>query len=68
MIKFPCKVHNIIYEPVGRQISEFEVVSFGYDGKNIWLNLKCLKGMVSRHTADIKDIGKKVFLTKGECK
>ena len=65
-IELPCKVDDIVYEPVRGQISEFVVDSFGFDGEKVWLNLKCIKGLVSRNVVGVNDIGKSVFLSKIE--
>lgn len=66
LIELPCNEGDIVYEPVRGQISEFVVISFGFDGEKVWLNLKCIKGLVSRNVVGVNDIGKSVFLSKIE--
>ena len=66
LIELPCNEGDIVYESVRGQISEFVVDSFGFDGEKVWLNLKCIKGFVSRNVVGVNDIGKSVFLSKIE--
>lgn len=68
LLKLPCKVGDILYQPTGDVVSEFvvgciEVSTFN----NLFLHTKLVKGViVSGEIFSQDEIGKTVFLTKAE--
>ena len=68
LLRLPCKVGDILYQPTGDVVSEFvvgciEVSTFN----NLFLHTKLVKGViVSGEIFSQDEIGKTVFLTKNQ--
>ena len=69
LLRLPCKVGDILYEPTDRNtINEFKVKGFRIELFSLWIEWEIEKGFVYQHNYEIEssNIGKTVFLTKSE--
>lgn len=69
LMRKPCKVGDIIYEPTNRNtINEYRVTGIKEEPFALWIEWKLEKGFVyqSIYGVEVGDIGKTVFLTREE--
>lgn len=69
LLRLPCHIGDIIYEPTNRNtINEYRVTGIKKEVFALWIEWKLEKGFVyqSIYGVEVGDIGKTVFITKAE--
>ena len=69
LLRLPCHIGDIIYEPTNRNtINEYIVTGIRKEAFALWIEWKLEKGFVyqSIYGVEVEDIGKTVFLTQAE--
>lgn len=69
LLRLPCKVGDIIYEPTNRDtINEYRVTGIKKGMFSLWIEWELEEGFIyqSIYGVEVGDIGKTVFLTKEE--
>ena len=69
LLRLPCHIGDIIYEPTNRNtINEYKVTGIRKELFALWIEWELEKGFVyqSIYGVEVEDIGKTVFLTKEE--
>ena len=69
LLRLPCHIGDIIYEPTNRNtINEYRVTGIKEEAFALWIEWKLEKGFVyqSIYGVEVGEIGKTVFLTQAE--
>lgn len=69
LLRLPCKVGDIIYEPTNRDtINEYRVTGIKKGMFSLWIEWELEEGFIyqSIYGVEVGDIGKTVFLTRQE--